>query len=90
MPSPDYLHKFSEDARKTSTDPRQPPNAISAGALDKNFRACLPLETTGNNDPYKIMADENGWRLDGAVVFDVCENGTPRQFLFFARRVGAE
>jgi hypothetical protein len=90
MATPNYLHKFSDDARKSSKDPSQAPNAISAGALDKNFRACLPLETTGNNEPYKVIADENGWRLDGTLVFDVCENGQPRKFVFFARKIGSD
>lgn len=82
------MHKFSEDARKTSTSPGSAPNAISAGALDKNFRACLPLESTGNNMPYIVVADDSGWTLEGALVFDVCENGQPRRYRFFAQRVG--
>jgi hypothetical protein len=85
---PHYIHKFAEDARKTSRDPSQPPNAISTGALDKNFRACLPVESTGNNEPYKVIADDAGWRLEGALVFDVCENGQPRRYRFFAQKVG--
>lgn len=88
MNLPSYMHKFSEDARKTSTSPGSAPNAISAGALDKNFRACLPLESTGNNMPYIVVADDSGWTLEGTFIFDVCENGQPRPYRFFAQRVG--
>jgi hypothetical protein len=87
---PGYMHSFASDARKASNNPSQPPNAISGGALDKNFRSCLPLESTGSNEPYKVIADENGWRLDGTMVFDVCENGQPRKYRFFAQKIGAE
>lgn len=88
MNLPGYMHKFSEDARKTSRQPGSPPNAISAGALDKNFRACLPLESTGDNMPYTVVADGDGWKLEGALVFDVCENGQPRRYRFFAQKIG--
>jgi hypothetical protein len=88
MNLPGYMHKFSEDARKSSREPGEPPNAISAGALDKNFRACLPVESTGTNDPYKVVADADGWKLEGMLIFDVCENGQPRRYRFFAQKIG--
>lgn len=89
MNLPGYMHSFAEDARKTSGEPGRPPNAISGGSLDKNFRACLPVESTGNNEPYKVVADESGWRLEANLIFDVCENGQPRRYRFFAQRIGA-
>jgi len=88
MNLPGYMHKFSEDAKKTSNKPGAPPNAISAGALDKNFRACLPVESTGTNEPYRVVADGDGWKLEGTYVFAVCENGQPRRYRFFAQRLG--
>lgn len=88
MNLPGYLHSFSEDARRGGGDPGRPPHAISAGALDKNFRACLPVDGTGTNEPYRVVADGNGWRLEGTFVFDVCENGQPRRYRFFAQRLG--
>lgn len=88
MNLPGYMHSFAEDARKTSSEPGRAPNAISAGSLDKNFRACLPLDSTGNNEPYKVVADESGWKLQGTFIFDVCENGQPRRYRFFAQRIG--
>jgi hypothetical protein len=45
------------------------------------------VQGTGSNQPYKVKADGNGWLLEGMAVFDVCENGQPRQFRFFAQRV---
>jgi len=64
MPLPSYMHSFKEDAQKASDDPSQAPNSISGAALDKNYRACLHTADDGNNQPYKVIADENGWKLD--------------------------
>lgn len=83
-----HLHKFVEDARKTSEDPNSPPNSISARALDDNFAACLPLSAAGNNSPYKVNAQKGGWRLEPTVEFDVCENGAPVKYRFMAQRSG--
>lgn len=83
------LHKFVDDARASSTDPNKPPNSISAKALDGNFAACQPLQNTGTNAPYTVRQTPDGWQLEPAVEFLVCENGQPRRFRFFAQRVGA-
>jgi hypothetical protein len=84
---PNYLHIFADDARKRSRDPNEPPNAISAGALDKNFRACSPVEQIGNNVPYKVVADEKGWQLQPTLVFDVCENAKPVRVRLFGVKI---
>ncbi len=63
MGLPSYMHKFAEDATKASEEPGDPPNAISAGALDKNYVACLPINQEGNDHPYTVDADESGWQL---------------------------
>jgi hypothetical protein len=82
------LHRFKDDAKKSSKDPNQPPNCIRASDLDKNFQACYPLEkSTGSNLPYKAITGESGWRLEGVALFDVCENGVATQYRFFAERV---
>lgn len=81
-----HIHKFSEDAKQASDQPNKPPNAISARALDDNFQSCLPMDIAGNNAPYKVIAQRGGWRLEPAVVFDVCENGVPVKYRFMAQR----
>jgi len=83
------LHKFVDDAKKTSTDPGQPPNVISAKALDGNFAMCAPMPTTGPNQPYTVIQEESGWKLEPTLEFMVCENGEPRRYRFFAQKVGA-
>ena len=90
MDLPSYMHSFLRDAQKQSENPNQPPNAISGTALDGNFAACLPLKLDGNNTPYKVKADSQGWLLQPTVVFDVCENGKARKYKFFAERVGTK
>jgi hypothetical protein len=82
------LHKFADDAKKSSDKPNEPPNCISAKALDDNFAACVPVAHTGENAPYIVIQDKDGWRLDPTVDFDVCENGVLKKFRFFAMRVG--
>ena len=82
------LHKFSEDAMKTSTDPSEPPNVISAKSLDGNFAMCAPLQTTGANQPYVVIQEESGWRLEPTMEFQICENGELRRYRFFAQRTG--
>jgi hypothetical protein len=84
------MHSFEEDSKKTSRDPKQAPNSISGKAMDKNFRACLPTETTGNNQPYKVKADNGGWQLEPTLEFDICENGQPRRYRFMAQRIGGD
>jgi hypothetical protein len=81
------LEEFADDARAVSTQPGSPPNAISAGKLDRNFRRCYPLAQEGNNAPYTVEAGEDGWVLRGEKIFTVCENGQPALYKFFAQRV---
>jgi len=83
-----FLHSFSDDAKKSSDDPNKPPNVLDCRALDENFRACQPMTVTGNNFPYQTILSKDGWRLEGSFVFDVCENGSPTQYRFFAERAG--
>ena len=87
---PSYMHSFEKDARKQSANPHSPPNAISGTALDNNFAACLPKKQDGNNAAYKIKADKDGWILQPTVIFDVCENGRPRKYKFFAEKSGVQ
>jgi hypothetical protein len=87
---PEYMHSFEEDAGKDSTDPNQPPNCISGTNLDKNFVACLPIKDDGPNTPYKVEADEDGWKLKGQLVLDICENGMPRRIRVFGAKIGYE
>jgi hypothetical protein len=84
------LHKFADDARKASERPNDPPNAISAKALDGNFKACSPIAMTGQNQPYKVMDSKDGWRLDPLVDFLVCENGQPKRYRFMAQAIAPE
>jgi len=81
------LHKFTQDAKQASTDPAQPPNSISAKALDGNFMACSPMLPSGTNQPYKVLQEKEGWRLEPTIDFLICENGRPRRYRFFAMRV---
>jgi hypothetical protein len=90
MSLPDYMHSFEEDAKKSSDNPNSPPNSISGGSLDKNFVACLPKKQDGSNAAYKIKADKSGWILQPTVIFEVCENGQPRKYKFFAEKVGTD
>jgi hypothetical protein len=83
---PDGMHSFAKDAQKDNKDPNKPPNVISGGSLDDNFRWCLPAELDGDNQPYKVTSESDGWRLEPTMVFDVCENGQPRRIRFFACR----
>lgn len=65
-----------------------PPFVIRASDLDKNFGLCYPLPVEGNNAPYSIeRPSEDGFRLVGKKIFDVCENGQPVKYRFFAERL---
>ena len=81
------LKKFSEmlAAGSGGKNLNQPPYAIKAGDLDKNFELCHPLPVDGNNAAYTIdRSVDGGFRLRGQRIFNVCENGRPVQYLFFA------
>jgi hypothetical protein len=42
----------------------------------------------GNNAPYTIdRPSDGGWKLRGAKIFDVCENGKPVKYRVFAERL---
>jgi hypothetical protein len=63
----------------------QPPYALRAGDLDKNFAMCYPIPLDGNNRAYTIeRPSDTGYYLKGGKVFDVCENGQPVRYRFFA------
>ena len=65
-----------------------PPFAIRASDLDKNFGLCYPLAVGGNNAAYTIeRPSQDGFRFVGNKIFDVCENGKPVKFAFFASRL---
>jgi hypothetical protein len=83
------LCKFGEQLYATSGgSAKAPPFVIRASDLDKNFGLCYPLPLDGNNSAYKVVRPANdGWRLEGSAVFDVCENGKPARYLFFAERL---
>lgn len=78
------LERFIDDLG--SNDPQRA-SSISAGKLDRNFQRCLPMKMDGNNAAYKVDLTDGGWRLLGGTLFDVCENGKPAQYRFFAEKV---
>ncbi len=82
------MHSFEDDAGKDSKDPNEAPNCISGTSLDKNFIACLPIQDDGPNAPYKVEADEDGWKLKGQLILDICENGKPRKIRVFGQKIG--
>ena len=81
------MHSFTKDAQKSSTNAKEPPNVLRADKLDRNFEACLPKEMTGNNQPYKVKADEDGWKLEPELEIDVCENGQLKRYKFIGQKV---
>jgi hypothetical protein len=65
----------------------QPPYALRAGDLDKNFELCYPVPLDGGGSPYTIeRPGGGGWYLRGTKIFDVCENGQPVRYRVFAAR----
>ena len=84
------LKKFRDMLAGGSGDDavKRPPYAIKASDLDHNFGLCYPLPTDGNNAPYTIeRLSDGGFRFRGQRIFDVCENGVPVQYRFFAERL---
>lgn len=81
------LELFSDDLGGGGKDPNKPPSVISAGKLDRNFQRCLPVKMDGNNVAYKADYTDGGWKLIGSTTFDVCENGQPVKYRFFAEKV---
>lgn len=84
------LHKFKSDlSGGTGNDATsRPPYTIRARDLDKNFAQCYPVPQDGDGGaPYIIRrVSDEGYSLEGASVFDVCENGKPVKYRFFAAR----
>lgn len=87
------LVKFKDQLSAGSGDGavKQPPFVIKASHLDKNFGLCYPLPVDGNNAPYTIdRPSDGGWKLQGTRIFDVCENGKPTRYRFFAERIPSQ
>jgi hypothetical protein len=81
------LHKFSQQIA-TGGAVDSPPYTLRARDLDKNFGLCYPIPVEGNNAAYQIVrTGDEGYTLKGGKAFDVCENGKPVKYLFFAERV---
>jgi hypothetical protein len=84
------LKKFRDMLAGGSGDDavKRPPYALKASDLDHNFELCHPLPVDGNNAAYTIdRSVAGGFRLRGQRIFDVCENGLPVQYRFFAERL---
>lgn len=84
------LKRFRDQLAAASDDAavKTPPFVIKASDLDGNFSRCHLLPTEGDNAPYVIeRTSEDGYTLRGTRIFDVCENGKPVKYLFFASRV---
>lgn len=79
------LKKFTEQL--SGSDTKQPPYALRASDLDANFKMCYPRPLDGNNRPYRVdWGGDEGWMLHGEALFDVCENGKPVKYRFFAQK----
>jgi hypothetical protein len=84
------LCKFREQVSGSGGDnaTKTPPFVIRASDLDKNFALCYPLPQEGNNTAYTVVrSSDEGWRLAGGKIFDVCENGKAVRYRFFAESV---
>ena len=85
------LHEFKNDL--SGNDTAAPPFVIRASNLDKNFQIVSIMESSGNNSPYRVVRPAGGdgpYKLEPQKVFDVCENGKPVKYAFFASRVVQE
>jgi hypothetical protein len=80
------LVKFEEIAQQRGSDYTKPPYRVPAKALDKNFKSLTPAEYEGDARPYSIDFNEDGWQIVPEVLFDVCENGKPRQYKFLCQK----
>jgi hypothetical protein len=83
------LKKFRDQLVSSGGDgaTKSPPFVIRARDLDQNFALCYPLPQDGNSAPYIVVRSSNeGWRLEGAKIFDVCENGKPVRYRVFASK----
>jgi hypothetical protein len=82
------LHEFKNQL--SGTEIGAPPFVIRASDLDKNFKICSIMDNNGPDDPYRV--DRPGgpgspYRLIPQKTFDVCENGKPVRYAFFAQRI---
>ena len=69
---------------------KQPPYVLRAGDLDHNFLHVHLKPVDGNNSPYIIKRDDQGYALVGSRIFPVCENGKPVFYRFFANAIDGQ
>jgi hypothetical protein len=84
------LHKFKNELTAGSGDgaTSAPPFVIRARDLDGNFSKCYPVPTDGGGFAYDVVrSSDEGYRLVGRKIFDVCENGKAVKYRFFAERL---
>lgn len=55
------LHKFADDLKG---DPPAPPYRISASKLDGNFSKCYPKDWDGNEKPYTVKREDDGFLFE--------------------------
>jgi hypothetical protein len=89
MALPD-LHIFERLVKnKPAKGSNDYPLAIKATDLDENWKRTTLIEGEGNPKPYEVEYTKDGTRIknlrglpQGATAkqFDVCENGTPKQY----------
>jgi hypothetical protein len=69
---------------------RDRPFGLKADDLDHNFSFVHLKPADGNNSPYRIRRDNEGYALAGNRAFDFCENGKLVQYQMFASAMGDE
>jgi len=69
---------------------RGQPFGFKAGDLDHNFSFVHLKPADGNNSPYRIRRDNEGYALASNRTFDFCENGKLVQYQMFASAMGDE
>lgn len=63
------------------------PFGFRADDFDHNFSFVYLKPTDGNNSPYRVRRDDNGYQIEASTVFDFCQNGNPVRYQMFASRV---
>jgi hypothetical protein len=63
------------------------PFGFRAGDLDHNFSFVYLKPADGNNLPYRVRRDDNGYQIEASTVFDFCSNGNLVRYKMFASRV---
>jgi hypothetical protein len=66
------------------------PFGFKADDLDHNFSFVHLKPADGNNSPYRIRRDNEGYALASKRAFDFCENGKHVQYEMFASVMGDE